>query len=228
MADDYLNKLMSENEQILLVTHRHWTILALEILSETILAIALVVLITLMLLFFPVLGPLVALGYLLLLFPAASLTRDVLIWSNRKFVITSRRVIQLSGVLNKDVTDSSLEKVNDVKLDQSFWGRLLNYGDVEILTASEIGVNKFNTIADPVRFKTAMLNAKNKLETPFYAAGAPAQPAASPRPAAPAQPATPASADVPALLAQLDGLRQHGVLTEAEFQAKKAQLLARM
>src|SRR6478672_2897729 len=143
MADDYLNKLMSENEQILLVTHRHWTILALEILSETILAIALVVLITLMLLFFPVLGPIVALGYLLLLFPAASLTRDVLIWSNRKFVITSRRVIQLSGVLNKDVTDSSLEKVNDVKLDQSFWGRLLNYGDVEILTGSELGVNKF-------------------------------------------------------------------------------------
>jgi uncharacterized membrane protein YdbT with pleckstrin-like domain len=218
MADSYLNKLMSENEQILVVTHRHWTILALEILSETILAITLVVLITLMIIFSPLLGPLAvigpffALGYVLLLFPAASLTRDVLIWSNRKFVITSRRVIQLSGVLNKDVTDSSLEKVNDVKLDQSFWGRLLNYGDVEILTASEIGVNKFTTIADPVRFKTAMLNAKNKLETPFYAASAPSAPAP----------------DVPALLAQLDGLRQHGVLTEGEFQTKKAQLLAKM
>ena len=135
----------------------------------------------------------------------------MLIWSNRKFVITSRRVIQLSGVMNKDVTDSSLEKVNDVKLDQSFWGRVLNYGDVEILTGSELGVNKFTTIADPVRFKTAMLNAKNKLDTPAYAA-----PSAAPAP------------DVPALIAQLDGLRQHGVLTEAEFQTKKAQLLSKM
>src|SRR5215510_8505593 len=104
MADSYLNSLMSDNEQILMVTHRHWTILALEILSETILAISLIVLITLMLFVFPVLGPAVALGYFLLLFPAASLTRDVLIWSNRKFVITSRRVIQLAGVFNKDVT----------------------------------------------------------------------------------------------------------------------------
>ena len=217
MADSYLNKLMGDNEQILLVTHRHWTILALEILSESILTLAVIVLVTLLLIFSPVLGPLVvvgpffALGYLLLVFPLASLTRDVLVWSNRKYVITSRRVIQLAGVFNKDVTDSSLEKVNDVKLDQSFWGRLLNFGDVEILTASDLGVNKFTTIANPVGFKTAMLNAKNKLETPVYAA-----PSAAPAP------------DVPALIAQLDGLRQHGLLTEAEFQAKKAQLLAKM
>jgi uncharacterized membrane protein YdbT with pleckstrin-like domain len=219
MADSYLNSLMSENEQILVVTHRHWSILALEILSETVLAIAWIVLVSLVLLFMPALGPLlafapfVALGYLLLIFPLASLTRDILAWSNRKFVITTRRVMQLSGTLNKDVTDSSLEKVNDVKLDQSFWGRLLNFGDVEILTGSELGVNKFTTIADPVRFKTAMLNAKNKLDTPVYAASGPA-----------ARPAP----DVPALIAQLDGLRQHGVLTDAEFQAKKAQLLAKM
>jgi len=217
MADSYLNKLMGDNEQIMMVTHRHWTILALEILSESILTLAVIVLVTLLLIFSPVLGPLVvigpffALGYLLLVFPLASLTRDVLIWSNRKFVITSRRVIQLSGVFNKDVTDSSLEMVNDVKLDQSFWGRMLNFGDVEILTASDLGVNKFTTIADPVRFKTAMLNAKNKLDTPAFAA-----PSAAPAP------------DVPALIAQLDGLRQHGLLTDAEFQSKKAQLLAKM
>ena len=211
MADTNLNKLLGENEQVLFVAHRHWTILAMEILIETILAIALVVLITLMLFVLPALGPAVALGYLLLIFPIASLTRDWLIWSNRKFVVTDHRVIQLSGVFNKDVTDSSLDKVNDVKLDQTFWGRLLNYGDVELLTASDLGVNKFTTIGDPVRFKNAMVNAKQKLETPSY-------------PAAPAAPAP----DVPALLAQLDGLRQHGVLTEAEFQAKKAQLLAKM
>ena len=217
MADTYLKSLLGENEQVLFVTHRHWLVLVLEILSESILALAVIVLVTLIIIFSPLVpglglfAPFFAIGYILLLFPLASLTRDVLIWSNRKYVVTNRRVIQLTGVLNKDVTDSSLEKVNDVKLDQSFWGRLLNYGDVEILTASEIGVNKFNTISDPVRFKTAMLNAKNKLETPVYAA-----------------PATPATPDVPALLAQLDGLRQHGVLTEAEFQAKKAQLLSKI
>ena len=215
MHDSYLRSLLAENEQILFVAHRHWTVLAAEILSESVLALALIVLVTLLLVIPSPLtpfAPFIALGYLLLVFPLASLTRDILTWSSRKFVITTRRVIQVSGVFNKDVTDSSLEKVNDVKLEQSFWGRLLNYGDVEILTASELGVNKFNKIADPVHFKTAMVNAKNKLETPVFAPSAPAQP----RP------------DVPALIAQLDGLRQHGLLTEAEFQAKKSQLLAKM
>jgi hypothetical protein len=92
---------------------------------------------------------------------------------------------------------------------------MFDYGDVQILTASELGVNRFNKIAAPIHFKTAMLNAKNKLDQPMYA------PASAPALAQPAQ-------SVPAMIAQLDGLRQQGVLTDAEFQAKKAQLLAKM
>jgi uncharacterized membrane protein YdbT with pleckstrin-like domain len=132
----------------------------------------------------------------------------VLVWSNRKYVITNRRVIQISGVLNKDVVDSSLEKVNDVMLDQSFWGRIFGYGDLEILTASEIGVNKIRRIANPVQYKIAMVNAKAQLEG---TAGAPS-----------------AGSDVPALIAQLDALRQKGVITDAEFQEKKAKLMAKI
>ena len=217
MNNSYLKSLLGEGEQVLFITRRHWTVLLMEILSEVVLAMALVIAITALIALAPLTGPLVifapffALGYLLLVFPLLSLTRDVMLWRNQMYIITSRRVIQVAGVLNKDVTDSSLEKVNDVKLDQSFLGRLLDYGDVEILTASELGVNRFSKIAAPITFKTAMLNAKNKLDQPMYAP-APAQPAQS----------------VPAMLAQLDSLRQQGVLTDAEFQAKKAQLLAKM
>src|SRR5207248_3188485 len=100
------------------------------------------------------------LAYLLLLLPVLSLLRDVLRWANRKYIVTNWRVIQIAGVFNKDVTDSSLEKVNDVKLEQSLLGRLLDYGDIEILTASELGVNQFRRVGQPIRLKTAMLNAK--------------------------------------------------------------------
>jgi hypothetical protein len=41
------------------------------------------------------------------------------------------------------------------------------------------------------------------------------------------QPTAP-EAGVPALIAQLDSLRRQGVLTEAEFQAKKAELLSKL
>jgi uncharacterized membrane protein YdbT with pleckstrin-like domain len=151
------------------------------------------------------------LGYLLLVLPLISLGRDALIWSNRKYIVTNRRVIQLSGVFNKNVGDSSLEKVNDVKMSQSFLGRIFGYGDIEILTASELGVNKLNRIGRPIQYKTCMINAKEKLER------LPVEPA--PKPAAP---------NLADLLTQLDSLRQHGVLTEVEFQAKKTELLNRM
>jgi uncharacterized membrane protein YdbT with pleckstrin-like domain len=209
MTDSYLKNLLGENEHIIFVTRQHWLVLLAEILTECILAVALVVLITLIWwIWLP--NSLVLLGYLLLLLPLLSLLRDVLIWANRKYIVTNWRVIQIFGVFNKDVTDSSLEKVNDVKLEQSFWGRLWDYGDIEILTASELGVNRFRQVGQPIRFKTAMLNAKEKLEQGQASLGRGAE------------------ADIAGLIAQLDSLRQHGVLSEEEFQQKKAQLLAKL
>ncbi|MCC7360176.1 MAG: PH domain-containing protein [Anaerolineales bacterium] len=212
--DSYLQSLLAKDERILHITHRHWLVLVREVASELLLSLALIVLITLLLVF-PIAGPLVALGYLLLLLPLISLSHDALEWYNRKYVVTDRRVIFLEGVFNKDVTDSSLEKVNDVKLEQSMWGRVLDYGDVEILTGSELGVNKFKTIARPIQFKTAMLNAKHALDSGTLRSSA--------RPAA-----ANGAADLPGLLGQLDALRQSGVLTEEEFQQKKKQLLAKL
>ena len=209
MTDNYLKNLLGENEHIIFVTRQHWLILLAEILPESILAVALVALITLIWwIWLP--NPLVWLAYLLLLLPLLSLLRDVLIWTNRQYIVTNWRVIQIAGVFNKDVTDSSLEKVNDVKLEQSFWGRLWDYGDIEILTASELGVNKFRQVGQPIRFKTAMLNAKEKLEQGQASSGRRSE------------------GDIVGLIAQLDSLRQHGVLSEEEFQQKKAQLLAKL
>src|SRR3990172_8498301 len=207
MADTYLNNLLGENETILLVTRQHWLVLLGEILVEALLTAAIIVLVTMLFGLLP--NPLVLLGFLLLILPLASMGRDYLIWGNRKFVVTTRRVIQISGVFSKNVTDSSLEKVNDVKMEQSFLGRLLDYGDIEILTASELGANLFRRIGRPIRFKTAMLNAKERLGT-GQASGGKRQ-----------------ELDVPALIAQLDGLRKQGVLTEGEFQKKKAELLTK-
>ena len=93
---------------------------------------------------------------------------------------------------------------------QSFFGRLFNYGDIEILTASELGVNLFKSISDPVGFKTAMLNAKEDMG--FGETGVPSQPAE----------------DIPAMIAKLDQLRRQGTISDEEFQRKKSELLAKM
>ncbi len=217
MSNRYLKSLLGENEQVLFVTHQHWFVLFGEIISECLLMAAVIVGISLIwVLWVP--NPLMALGYLLLILPVISLIRDILIWSNRQYVVTNRRVIQLSGIFSKNVTDSSLEKVNDVKMSQSFLGRMFNYGDIEIMTASELGVNKLTRLNRPILYKTTMLNAKAKLES-GQTNGFPTRP--------PASPSTSGISPVD-LLNQLEVLRQHGVLTETEFQEKKAALLKRI
>jgi uncharacterized membrane protein YdbT with pleckstrin-like domain len=211
MTDAYLNNLLGEREEILLVTHQHWFQLIRSILLEIVLIILTVTAVTLLYtLLLP--SPPVLLGLLLLLIPILSLIRDSLIWYNHKYVVTNHRVVQIFGVFNKNVTDSSLEKVNDVKMDQSILGRIFNFGDIEILTASELGINRFTFIGDPIRFKTAMLDAKFRLEQ-------------EQRPYAPADNSV---MDIPRLITELDELRKRGAITEEEFNAKKARLLSKI
>ena len=206
----YIESLMGKNEKIVIRTRRHWMVLVGSIVGNALIALVIIV-ISVGLVVSRIGAALGLLALALLVVPAAFFIRDFLAWWNEEYLITTRRVVQAEGVINKHVIDSSLEKVNDVVLSQSFVGRLLDYGDIEILTASEMGVNKLHQIAGPVKFKTDMLNQKEALgdDEHFGSHGA-------------------AEGDIPAVIAELDELRKQGVLTEEEFQQKKAALLARM
>lgn len=209
MAKSYVESLLGDQEKILLTARQHWFLLASSIFFE--LAVILIILATTVSLavFIPLYSLIiVAVGFVLILIPIATMTRDILLWSNRQYIVTNRRVLQIFGIFNKHVTDSSLEKVNDVKMEQSAFGRMFGYGDIEILTASELGANLFKSIEDPIQFKTAMLNAKERLERGDEEPGE--------------------AQNIPALIAQLDQLRQQGVLSEAEFQSKKTELLSKL
>lgn len=206
MAKAYIDSMLGENERIVLVTRQHGFVLFSAIVGEILFALVVIVGVSVVTISIPP----AAFGFALVLVPVLSALRDILIWNSQEYLVTNRRVIQISGFFNKNVVDSSLEKVNDVKMSQSFFGRIFDYGDVEILTASETGVNLFKRIGNPVKFKTAMLNAKEKIG--FADFGSKAK----------------RGEDIPAMIAELDELRKQGIVTEAEFQKKKTELLAKM
>jgi uncharacterized membrane protein YdbT with pleckstrin-like domain len=214
----YLNSLMGRNEQLVFITRQHWLVLVWTALTDLIA----VVLIIAGSLFLANLGD--GLGFIkalmvLAVFPVVHFIIRYLNWYNTQYIVTNRRVMEIRGVINKRASDSSLEKVNDVVLEQSILGRLLNYGTVEIITGSDIGVNFFKHMARPVRFKTEMLNQKEGLaELDSYGSRAKRVLAEEP----------PTQGDIPELIAELDELRKKGVLTEQEFNAKKAELLGRL
>jgi len=180
-------------------------------------------------------------------------------WRNQEWLITTRRVIRAEGVLNKSMSDSSLEKINDARLGQSVFGRIFGFGTLDILTAAEemggSNVADFPMIADPIDFKRAMLDQKEMLERPDLArpryqradqapelqradpmpprAGSDrvaihgdAPPPAAAAPAAPEQ--RNAADDLGATLERLAGLRDKGLITSDEYEAKKRDLLERM
>jgi uncharacterized membrane protein YdbT with pleckstrin-like domain len=156
-ATGYLREVLADDEDVLLIARPHWFVL----LAKTLLWIVLFVAVIAWAIWLRVVvSPYWAWVLPLALIPLAFWIWEHMVWSNQMHVITDRRVIQMKGVLNKEVSDSILDKLNDVKTDQSFLGRMFGYGDIEILTASEQGVNMLSMINDPLGFKRAMLNAK--------------------------------------------------------------------
>jgi uncharacterized membrane protein YdbT with pleckstrin-like domain len=140
-----------------------------------------------------------------------SMLVDWLRWNNETFYITNRRVIQTSGVFNKRVLDSSISKINDVITEQSFFGRIFDYGTIKILTATEEVINSVDKIAHPLEFKKAMLGAKANLE-PLIGSSQPVSNSSS-------------SAQ---LLQELTQLKEQNLITEQEYQEKRKEILKRM
>ncbi len=209
----YVQRLLARHENIVFATRQHWIVLLGSLIVNGLLIAAIMaaaIILFTMLAFPPALFLLA-----LILIPLIRLVMRVVKWWNEQYIITNRRVIQIEGVINKHVIDSSLEKVNDVVLVQSVWGRLVGYGDMEILTASDVGVNRLDRLGSPVRFKTEMLNQKEHLgpvERAEQALGA----------------SPPTAADIPELIDEFYELRKKNIISDEEFEKKKKALLGKI
>jgi uncharacterized membrane protein YdbT with pleckstrin-like domain len=166
----YLATLLATDETIERVARRHWIVLVKGLVING-LGVALAVLlagITTSLwraeggwLWSSVTWGLMLLALVLV----ARLVVTVVRWSSTQYAVTTRRVLEVSGVFNKVVRDSNLDKINDLVLYQSALGRLLGYGDIEIITGSDVGMNKLEKITDPLGFKKVMLDNKEDFDT---------------------------------------------------------------
>jgi hypothetical protein len=271
----YARNLLSRGEEIVFETRQHWFAVLAQVWLFAVLAVlALAVLIwqststrwsgT---------GLLQIVSLLVLLGALARIGLVIWGWQNQEYLVTTRRIIKAEGVLNKAMTDSSLEKINDAHLSQSWLGRIFRYGHLDIMTAADEpgAVEDFPMMADAIQFKIAMMNQKELLERPDLArppaqrpsalppmqraealppragsdqvqavrmppsdAGASLEPEAAYPAAGPESPAAApsggsgGSAELAATLERLAGLRDRGLITTEEYEAKKRDILERM
>jgi uncharacterized membrane protein YdbT with pleckstrin-like domain len=228
----YIDELLGRGEQILYTGRQHMFVLVSNILAElSLIAILIAAGVFSQSAFrgreFGAMqvGQLVLIGCgIISLIVLISAFLDYLRWNNEEYVVTDHRVIQIRGILNKEVIDSSLEKINDIELRQSWLGRIFDFGDIEILTASDVGVNSMRKLAHPLDFKRAMLEAKQEQSRGYGYLDPQAVAAYMPQSAPPAA----ARDDIEQTLRKLADLRDQGLLSQAEFESKKRELLSRI
>ena len=245
----YADSLLTEGEVVVLRTRQHWLALlgrAKAALGLWFLGLLLLGLVIAFPNVFPTGGAVQTnivsgIALLLLVLGLVVFLYRFWIWWSQDYIITNRRLLKVSGVLNKRSADSSLEKINDAILSQSVLGRILNYGELDILTAADLAVDKYHMLRNPKEFKKTMLTQKHNLETEFMYGRPPTPPLraeSAPAMAAPSTPPPPPpsapdaendeSHEVTETLARLADLRDSGAITAEEYEQKKDELLGRL
>jgi hypothetical protein len=244
----YADTLLASGERIIRIAHQHWFILIWRA-RWAVFGLLIALLLTILRVINPDASGLLwdLLGWvsvILVVIGVASFAWGALSFRSQEYVITSRRLIHAEGVINKKASDSSLEKINDAILVESVFGRMFGFGNLEVLTASESGIEQLRMLRDAKDFKKAMLEAKHELELELTRPTMPPVRAVDPAPAPAAAPApepAPAAAAAPVptpevdtadevadALARLGDLRDKGIISPEEFEAKKTELLGRL
>ena len=139
-------------------------------------------------------------------------------WRMTYFVVTSRRVIYRTGVISKHGVEIPLERINNINFHQRIIDRIIGAGDLDIESAGRDGQSHFDFIRHPDGVQHEIYRQMEARNMPV------AMVQQAPAVVAPPQP----GAAVPDQIEQLAKLRDQGHITEAEFEAKKSELLDRM
>jgi uncharacterized membrane protein YdbT with pleckstrin-like domain len=199
-------KLLNDGEEVVLDLHPHWWFFAGPVLAVLVTLVGAGAISVLNLpdwLWYGVTA-LLAINVLWLLARLAK-------WVTTNFVVTTDRLIYRSGVIAKQGKEIPLERLNDISFNQSIFERLLGAGDLLIESGGERGQQAFTDIKRPAFVQ-------NEIYRQIELAQARDADRLSGR----------RELSIPEQLDKLDELRQRGVITQAEFDAKKAQLLERM
>ena len=202
---------LKKDEKILLITRQHWIKLILPIFIWLLVAALSIWLLQ-------------TTGLVITLVAALYPIIEYLSWKNNLWCITSVRVVDESGFFTRYSKESPLDKINNVEYDQSIWGRLFGYGNVDIQTAAEMGETTYELIHHPKLLKDTITHAQEEYKKTaiknqaFQLAQAIAATSA-------------ASSSTQNIIAdelhKLFELLQKGAITQEEYNQQKSRLLQR-
>ena len=199
-------KLLNDGEEIVLDLHPHWWYLAGPV---AVVVVVLVGTIAAVVAGIPAGGQL-ALAAVVIVALAWLLVRYAR-WYTTDFVLTTDRIIHRKGLIAKRGREIPLDHINDIGFDQTVFGRIIGAGSLSIESAGQRGQELFVDLPKPSRIQNEIYRQIEAGKTRR------AERTAGRR-----------DLSIPEQIEKLDELRRRGVLSEAEFEASKADLLNRL
>jgi uncharacterized membrane protein YdbT with pleckstrin-like domain len=143
---------LKKDEKLLIIIRHHWMTLILPAIAWLIVTILL----------FIFLKDHIQIALVIALVTALYPLYLFLEWKYNIWAVTNMRVIDESGFFSRYSKESPLDKINNVEYDQSLWGRMFGYGDVEIQTAAEMGDTTYKMIHYPKLLKDTITHAQEE------------------------------------------------------------------
>ncbi len=198
---------LKAGEEIVLELHPHWFTMVLPIIITAVGVIGGILLASVSPFF--IILPVIVLLYFLF---------KILQRSNNIWVVTNLRVIDEEGVLSNNSKESPLDKINNITYNQTFWGKIFGYGNVQIQTAAEIGSTNYSMVSSPKRLKDTITQMQEEYKD-FQIKRQASEMANAMMNSKQNQ------IDIPSELERLFDLMQKGAITEEEFNTRKQKLL---
>lgn len=208
-----MRTVLKPGEKKLIIIRQHWLKLALPFVAWLMLAILLLVFIKNY-----------RVDFIIILLTALYPLIEYINWKNNLWCVTNLRVVDESGFFTRYSKESPLDKINNVEYDQSIWGRLFGFGNVDIQTAAELGETTYNLIHHPKLLKDTITHAQEEYKKMQIANQATqlAEAIARKNVNVVGQPSQQMIADE---LHKLFELLQKGAITQEEYVAQKNKLM---
>ncbi len=197
---------LTEDETVITTFRPHWKLLfipAMWVLAVVFVAALIEVFVD----GFALIRFLIALGVL-----AAVAVKPLVDWWFTRYVLTSERLMTRSGLIAQRGIEIPLERITNVNFSQTVFERLVGAGDLLVESAGETGQSSFADIPHPDKFQAVLYKAREARTISLSSSPQ------APRP----------QEDGAEAIRKLASLRDDGLITDEEYEAKRSEILKGM
>lgn len=147
-----------------------------------------------------------------LVLAAILVVKPLVDWWWTRYVLTTERLITRTGLVAKTGVEIPLENITNVNFSQTFFERILGAGDLLVESAGTTGQSQFSNIPHPDDFQSVLYKTREARSLELSSG---TRSAAAPR-------------DHAEEIRKLAGLRDEGLISDEEYEAKRLEILDEM